>query len=45
MTKDQVIQIRVEPKMRAKLQKLADKESRKLSDFARLLILNAIKTK
>lgn len=45
MTKEDVIQIRVEPQVKAKLQAMADKDNRKLSDFVRLLILNAIKKK
>jgi predicted transcriptional regulator len=45
MSKDTVIQIRVEPEIKAKLQKMADKDNRKLSDYVRLLIINAIKNK
>jgi hypothetical protein len=45
MSKDEVIQVRVEPPIKAKLQAMADKDNRKLSDFVRLLILNAIKKK
>jgi antitoxin component of RelBE/YafQ-DinJ toxin-antitoxin module len=43
--KTQIIQIRVEPEIKEKLQKMADKDNRKLSDYVRLLILNVIKTK
>lgn len=43
MSKDTTIQIRVEPELKKKLQAMADKDNRKLSDYVRLLILKAIK--
>jgi predicted transcriptional regulator len=42
--KDTIIQIRVEPELRAKLQTMADKDSRKLSDFIRLQLTKLVET-
>jgi mRNA-degrading endonuclease RelE of RelBE toxin-antitoxin system len=42
MSKDTVIQIRVEPQVRVKLQKMADQDSRKLSDFIRLQLMKLV---
>jgi mRNA-degrading endonuclease RelE of RelBE toxin-antitoxin system len=42
--KDTIIQVRVEPELREKLQKMADNDSRKLSDFIRLQLTKLVES-
>lgn len=41
-TKDETIQIRVEPTLKKELQKLADADNRKLADYVRLQLIKLV---
>jgi antitoxin component of RelBE/YafQ-DinJ toxin-antitoxin module len=45
MEKDEALRLRISKDLKADLQKLADKESRKLSDYIRLELIKVVEKK